>query len=292
MKCKICEAEADLFFRGEILQKYEIDYYRCPCCEFIQTETPYWLKEAYADAIADSDTGLLCRTIELSDLSERVLFNFYPTSHYYLDYGGGYGLFVRRMRDKGFNFYWDDPYCKNIFAKHFCLADAPVKRFDVVTAFEVFEHLSEPLDEISKMLAKGDSLIFSTLLAPKTREEFAEWWYRCPATGQHIAFYSTKTLEYIAARFNKKLYSNRENFHVFSALEVTQDVAEEVFFNKKPEEPKEKFLQKLRRKFLKKPKQEKADIRATRESLLWPDYLFILSQNHSKENKKSGSEHD
>lgn len=277
MKCKICETSTVLFFTGDILQKYKISYYRCPCCEFIQTESPYWLKEAYADVIVDSDIGVVDRTIELSAIAEKVLINFYPTSSYYLDYGGGYGLFVRRMRDKGFNFYWNDPYCKNIFAKHFSLAEAPVTKFDIVTSFEVFEHLEEPLVEINKMLKKGDSLIFSTVLAPKTKEEFANWWYRCELTGQHIAFYSKKTLEYIAALFNKKLYSNNQNFHVFSAPEVSQDLVREVFFNKKK---KETLLQKLKRKIFKKDK--KASVRVPRQSLLPEDYQFILTQARSK----------
>jgi len=284
VKCKICEAEANLFFRGNILQKYEIDYYRCPCCDFIQTEHPFWLKEAYADAIADSDIGVLFRTIELSDFAEKVLHSFYPTSRHYLDYGGGYGLFVRRMRDKGFDFYWDDPYCKNIFAKHFCLANAPVDRFDVVTSFEVFEHLSEPLDEIVKMFAKGDSLVFSTVLAPQTKEEFAEWWYRSSLTGQHIAFYSTKTLEHIAGLFHKKLYSYQEKVHIFSALEINPDIVQDVLFNIKPKEKflkniKEKFTTSIKEKFFKKP----ANINlSNRQSLLFSDYQSILSKAFSK----------
>jgi hypothetical protein len=35
----------------------------------------------------------------------------------FVDIGGGYGLLTRLMRDRGFDFYWKDPHCENIFAK-------------------------------------------------------------------------------------------------------------------------------------------------------------------------------
>jgi len=32
----------------------------------------------------------------------------------FLDYAAGYGLFVRLMRDAGYNFRWSDLYCQNL----------------------------------------------------------------------------------------------------------------------------------------------------------------------------------
>jgi 2-polyprenyl-3-methyl-5-hydroxy-6-metoxy-1,4-benzoquinol methylase len=230
MNCKICNSPVVPFYKGNILNKYEVEYFRCNACGFIQTEEPYWLKEAYNDAIADLDIGLLDRNIAFSELVEKLILAFYPNSKHYLDYGGGYGLFVRRMRDKGFAFYRDDIYCENIFAKHFDLKDAPVKKFDTVTAFEVFEHLNEPLVDIGKMLELGDSIFFSTILAPGTAKEFDEWWYRAPLSGQHIAFYTLDSLKTIAKKFDKKLYSNGTNFHILSNVAIDENKWKEIFF--------------------------------------------------------------
>ncbi len=36
-----------------------------------------------------------------------------------MDFGAGHGVFVRMMRDKGFDFFWNDIYCKNLYAKDF-----------------------------------------------------------------------------------------------------------------------------------------------------------------------------
>jgi len=35
----------------------------------------------------------------------------------FLDYAAGYGLFVRLMRDAGYNFRWSDLYCQNLFVR-------------------------------------------------------------------------------------------------------------------------------------------------------------------------------
>jgi hypothetical protein len=53
------------------------------------------------------------------------------------------------MRDKGFNFYLHDTFCNNLFAKHFDISDLPnYNSFDLLTAFEVFEYLENPIDEL------------------------------------------------------------------------------------------------------------------------------------------------
>lgn len=52
MKCKICNKTTKKIFTAKILNKYNIGYFSCPNCKFIQTEEPYWLEESYKDSIA------------------------------------------------------------------------------------------------------------------------------------------------------------------------------------------------------------------------------------------------
>ena len=86
--CKICSFDCQHFDKAILMGKYEINYYRCPNCGFVQTEDPYWLPEAYSDAIADSDIGLIARNIHLSSIVDTILKILNPTSKL-LDYGGG-----------------------------------------------------------------------------------------------------------------------------------------------------------------------------------------------------------
>jgi protein-arginine kinase activator protein McsA len=66
MNCKICNQKNKFIFNTKILNKYDIKYYHCSNCHFLQTEEPYWLDEAYAEPIDASDTGYMQRNIKFS----------------------------------------------------------------------------------------------------------------------------------------------------------------------------------------------------------------------------------
>src|SRR4051812_8242986 len=103
MNCKICSSPSDFFASAVIMDKHEIKYYRCTSCGLMQTEDPYWLPESYTEAINKSDVGLVKRNLQLSEITKSVISSFFKSNGRYIDYGAGYGLFVRLMRDKGFD---------------------------------------------------------------------------------------------------------------------------------------------------------------------------------------------
>ena len=125
---------------------------------------------------------------------------------------GGYGAFVRLMRDAGFPFEWYDKYCNNLFAVNF---EQKNNHYDVVTAFELLEHFPEPISDLEELFSKGDNVLCSTSLIPDNVKEVNDWWYFSPETGQHIAFYTGNTMEEIARRFNR-YYIGVGDFHLFS----------------------------------------------------------------------------
>ncbi len=141
MLCNICRAEANKAFTGKILRKHDVTYFRCPQCDFIQTEAPYWLDEAYSSAISDLDLGPVNRAVRGAWVVEGIILAGFDPNASFIDWGGGYGVFTRLMRDNGYDYYWRDPHCQNLFAKQF-IADE-VTRYELLTAFEVFEHLVE-----------------------------------------------------------------------------------------------------------------------------------------------------
>jgi len=217
MKSKITEGETTLLFKAKILNKYVIKYYRCNETGFIQTEEPHWLSEAYSSAITKLDVGLPYRNIILSDSIGRALVKNFDYKAMFLDYAGGYGLFTRLMRDKGFNFYNTDKFCQNLFAEYFDLGDLPAGTpFEAVTAFEVFEHLTNPMEEIRQMLKFSDNLFFTTELQPPNLTDAADWDYFSTETGQHVSFYNTESLSYIAAKLGYNFYSDGTFIHLFT----------------------------------------------------------------------------
>jgi Methyltransferase domain len=223
MVCKICNNPSEKIFEKIILQEYNSGYYKCTSCSFVQTDEPIWLSKAYESAITSLDIGLLSRNIHLKNEISLLIDICFPEATKMIDYAGGYGVFVRIMRDSGYDFYREDQYCENIFAKHFDITDTAIQKFDLVTAFEVLEHFSNPLVEIENVFKYADTAIFSTEITPATNSEIENWWYITQETGQHIAFYSTKAMEIIAKKFNKNYYCKNGNIHIFSKDIIDQD---------------------------------------------------------------------
>lgn len=216
MDCKICNTVTSEFDTKTVLGKYKARYYQCPHCGFIQTEEPFWLDEAYNNAITHLDLGLVYRNEYLAPIVSCVINLFFKKEKQFIDYGGGYGLFVRMMRDRGFDFYRQDLFCENIFSRHFDITDLPPGiKFELLTAFEVFEHLRDPLEEIGKMLEYSDNILFTTELQPAGEQALQSWWYFSPETGQHISFYTKRSLQFIAEKFNLHFLSHN-NLHLFS----------------------------------------------------------------------------
>jgi len=216
MECGICGKRASNVFSHTVLEKYDVAYFKCAQCGFLFTERPFWLSEAYDDAITSQDTGLLSRNINLSRKASVVLYYLFNPQGQYLDYAGGYGVFTRLMRDFGFNFFHTDPYTENLFAKEFVWQEESV---DGVTCFECFEHFSDPVKEIEKLISISPNIIFSTCLIPETVPSL-DWHYYAFDHGQHISFYSAQTLRFIAQRLGLKIVSAGD-LHLFSDKKVS-----------------------------------------------------------------------
>ncbi len=129
-----------------------------------------------------------------------MLYFFFDKHGKFLDYAGGYGIFVRLMRDIGFDFYWYDKYTPNLFARGFEYTPE-VGKIEAITTFESFEHFVNPIEELENMLQLSKNIIFTTELLPNPIPKPEEWWYYGLDHGQHISFYSPKTFKYIADRY-------------------------------------------------------------------------------------------
>jgi SAM-dependent methyltransferase len=131
----------------------------------------------------------------------------------HLDYGGGNGLLARMLSGAGWNSLSYDPYVD----RDRRLAD--LGSFDLVTAFEVFEHVPDVrrlMDDLASLVAEDGVVLFSTLLSdgniapglPLT------WWYAAPRNG-HISLYSSRSLAFLGAAAGFNFGSLQPNFHAF-----------------------------------------------------------------------------
>jgi len=183
--CRLCLCESSYAFDRNLL-RYNVSYYQCSNCGYLQTEEPFWLEQAYKEEINLTDTGLASRSIH----NLGVVLAFFLSSELkkplLLDYSGGYGLLTRLLRDSGLNAFWSDKYCKCLFARGF--EDNGKTKYDIVTSFEVLEHLHNTKIELKEIFKKGEKFIFTTCLYNNNLP--SDWWYFGSEHGQHIGIYT------------------------------------------------------------------------------------------------------
>lgn len=217
MNCKVCNSKVDYVFNKQVLFKYSVKYYQCSKCGFMQTETPYWLEEAYEAPISNLDTGILSRNISNVAVTSKLITHFFNSSDTFLDFGGGYGTFTRMMRDVGFDFRNYDKYCDNVFSKNYSV-DVLDEKFELLTAFELFEHVEQPLEKMKELLKYSDNIFISTTLQPSDKKSLKNWEYLVPEAGQHISLYSLESLKVIGKTLDLNLLSNGSNYHLFTKV--------------------------------------------------------------------------
>ena len=226
MNCNICGRPAEPLFTTRVLGRHEVTYHRCGRCGFIQTDEPFWLAEAYKDAINIYDVWAVSRPIHDCEMVVRLIDRcFAGTGLPFLDFGGGHGIFTRRMRDKGYPFLRSDTYTPNLYARCFDVTDYPREsRFALIACFEVFEHLPDPIKELRALFELADTVVFSTNIAPAGLKKEGDWNYFAPYHGQHVSFYTVAALEELAAATGSRLYTDRLDHHLLTRanLRLTQ----------------------------------------------------------------------
>jgi hypothetical protein len=219
--CRVCAADSVYLWSGAVLGRL-VDYFECPRCEYVQTETPTWLSEAYAEPINVTDTGILARNLQCRDLVLATLWATGELRGRLVDQAGGYGILVRLLRDVGVDAYWADAHSENLLARGFEFDARNPGRAALVTAFEAMEHFVDPVGEMESMFGISANMLCSTELVPLPTPRPEEWWYFGREHGQHIGFFRVATLQYLARRFQKQLATDGRFLHLFTDAPVNR----------------------------------------------------------------------
>jgi len=198
--CPVCGAVTRDWASATVLRDVPVTYERCTSCGLVRARDVTWLDEAYSSAIAGLDIGLLDRCVVLSDVSAAFLHAAKLRQGPFLDWAGGYGILTRLMRDRGFDFHDHDPMAANVLAGQYRVDDLGSRRFQAVTAFEVLEHLEDPVAQLTDVAARTDVLLVTTQVLPEPTPLPADWAYYALESGQHVTFYTKDSIRTLARR--------------------------------------------------------------------------------------------
>ena len=118
----------------------------------------------------------------------------------HLDYGGGDGSMSKILSEIGWDSKSFDPFEQDAEP-----LEPPMSSFNLVTAFEVFEHVPDVhllMKNLMRYLSPGGIILFSTLLSDGhiSPGQRLTWWYVAPRNG-HISIFSTNSLVLLARAY-------------------------------------------------------------------------------------------
>lgn len=195
LTCRLCDGPTREKFRKTVLGRHDVGYHECERCGSLQTDEPTWLDEAYDAAFRGSDTGAVLRA-QMLQVAIPVIARALgiPRDAKVLDFGAGDGLLVRMLRDMGMDAYHADKYIQNEYAAPFDFN--PEHRYQIVTAFEVYEHLPHPKLDIEEIFSlEPEAHILTTQLY---RGQGEDWDYLSVHAGRHVFFWSPRAMRMVA----------------------------------------------------------------------------------------------
>ena len=219
MRCPVCDSNSRYFFRNRETKR---PFFRCEKCLYtFSTEQKPNFEEAKGFFKAQWEESPDGGCPDSYPLFYALLESVGRPSLKALDFGCGNGEFIRFLRNKGIETLGVDPIPVENDMKPYVystLDELPEKRFDVITAFEVFEHLDRPRDTLSQLLPFLDQNGFVFIATTLTNRALTNtrcipyWLYQKDAT--HIGFFHERTFEWLAARFNLEIHILRHCFVV------------------------------------------------------------------------------
>ena len=230
--CPVCRAGCSLLdvvdfnksceeLRGLVLPRADVPvrYLLCSGCGFcFAPDICAWPPEEferkiYNDSYVEVDPDYVEARPRINLSVMQTLFRSPGPSVRHLDYGGGNGLLSRLLGEAGWNSVSYDPLSDR------STDPAPLGRFELISAFEVFEHVpdvQELMRNLRSLLVEDGLLVFSTQTSDGEihPQRPLSWWYASPRNG-HISLFSRASLGILAEQNGFRHGSLNSGLHLF-----------------------------------------------------------------------------
>ena len=192
--CPLCKSiNSSKFYKDKFRE-----YLCCASCDFVFVPKVYHLSKTEEklrydthnnDPYDDRYRAFLSQL--LKPLLERI-----PEKSSGLDFGSGPGPTLSLMLE-------EYGHTMELYDKFYADNDSVFdKKYDFITATEVLEHLSEPMEEISRLSGilsnQGYLAVMTQILTSKI--DFSSWYYKNDPS--HIGFFTKKSLNFLASYLN------------------------------------------------------------------------------------------
>lgn len=219
MICPVCGGRSDHHVDLPMLKSCEghdggdpVGYFVCADCGFCHApemcnKPPEWFAEhIYNDDYVKFDPEYKGERAARQARNLIYSYSWARKDIRHLDFGSGDGQLTQRMIKAGFTSEAYDP---------FVHVEAPAGLFNLITCFEVFEHVPDPqrlMRHLASYLAPEGLILASTNVSDG--EDIATWWYASPRNG-HISLYSKRSLELLAKQHSLEAIVDRNGGHYF-----------------------------------------------------------------------------
>ena len=213
---KSCEEQKGFFLpRADVPVRYLL----CSGCGFcFAPDICAWPPEEferriYNDTYVQVDPDYLDARPRNNAALMQALFRSPGPSVRHLDYGGGNGLLSRLLCEAGWNSVSYDPLADK------SIDPAQLGRFDLISAFEVFEHVPDVqalMRDLRARLVEDGMLVFSTVTSDGEihPQQPLTWWYASPRNG-HISLFARASLDALAQQNGFRHGSMNSALHLF-----------------------------------------------------------------------------
>lgn len=225
--CKVCGYPAEYFGAIDFSRSCEgsplppsgvpIPYHRCTNCQFLFSGAfDDWSNEDFSREIYNEDYVLVDPEFPsirplASAQSMAGLLDSRKGSIRLLDYGGGNGVFARRMCELGFDTASHDPFYRGR------LEPRLGEKFELIHCREVIEHTVDPrgftLDMLRFLAADGMVYLTTGTQPPDFAAIGLAWRYIAPRNG-HISIFSRESLGLLFLEHGLQFVSYNAYFHI------------------------------------------------------------------------------